>query len=213
MPKKLTNQDVISYINSKFPELDTSKVDYKNAKTPITLICPEHGEFKKAFSNIKSRDQGCPLCGYAEGARLKTKHGHKSSTYTSPTYASWHDMKQRCNNPKNYKFKDYGGRGITYCKEWEQFVNFLNDMGEKPDDKTLDRIDVDGNYSKSNCRWATHEEQAQNTRISIGVDKAKEIKRLKKEGVRPAHIAKQLDLKPSTVDNIYYGRSYKNINT
>ena len=211
MPKKLTNQDVISYIETKFPELDTSKVLYVNAKTPITLVCPHHGEFKKAFTNIKSRKQGCPLCGYAEGAEKKTKHGHKSSTYTSPTYHSWHDMKQRCNNPKNHKFKDYGGRGITYCKEWEQFENFLDDMGVRPENKTLDRIDVNGNYCKENCRWATAKQQSRNTTRSIGVEKAKKIKLLKKQGIAPCDIARKLDINISTVGNTYYGRSYSDI--
>lgn len=80
------------------------------------------------------------------------RHGY----YGTPTYKSWSEMKHRCNkNKKNYE-------NITYCDEWNNFINFLNDMGERPLGKTLDRIDVNGNYEPSNCRWATYEQQENN---------------------------------------------------
>jgi len=73
-------------------------------------------------------------------------------------------MKQRCDNPSTNGYENYGGRGITYCKRWESFENFLDDMGERPKGKTLDRIDVNDNYEPDNCRWATAKEQAANVR-------------------------------------------------
>ena len=85
-------------------------------------------------------------------------------------YRTWSGMLQRCTNPKNPAFDRYGGRGITVCKRWLLFDNFLADMGEKPDGKSLDRIDVNGNYELSNCRWATALEQARNARSNIVVD-------------------------------------------
>jgi hypothetical protein len=72
-------------------------------------------------------------------------------------------MWTRCTNPNVKSYKDYGGRGITICLRWEQFENFLADMGERPTGLTLDRKNVNGNYEPSNCRWATRKEQAMNT--------------------------------------------------
>lgn len=74
-------------------------------------------------------------------------------------------MIDRCTNPGATKFKDYGERGISVCARWlDSFENFLADMGERPDGKTLDRMQNDGNYEPGNCRWATPKEQATNRR-------------------------------------------------
>lgn len=75
-------------------------------------------------------------------------------------------MKQRCTNSKREDYEHYGGRGITFDPRWKFFVNFLSDMGERPDDKTLDRIDVNGNYEPGNCKWSSKLEQANNKRNS-----------------------------------------------
>lgn len=73
-------------------------------------------------------------------------------------------MWTRCTNPNVKSYKDYGGRGIRVCKRWEKFEHFLADMGERPEGKTLDRKNVNGNYTPANCKWATRKEQAVNTR-------------------------------------------------
>lgn len=73
-------------------------------------------------------------------------------------------MIQRATNPNDPRFADYGGRGIEVCDRWRDFENFYADMGLRPDGKSIDRIDVDGDYEPSNCRWATPSEQQRNRR-------------------------------------------------
>ena len=93
------------------------------------------------------------------------KHGHASNRRgLSPTFVSWTAMIQRCDNPRNPNWADYGGRGITVCPRWYDFSAFLEDMGERPPGTSLDRKNNSEGYAKWNCRWATPKEQANNRR-------------------------------------------------
>lgn len=93
------------------------------------------------------------------------RHGHNYAGKESPTHKSWTAMIQRTTNSNYTHWKDYGGRGITVCDQWRSFEVFLADMGERPEGKTLDRINVNGNYEPGNCRWATLSEQQKNKRV------------------------------------------------
>jgi len=93
--------------------------------------------------------------------------GHDTVSGVSRTYTTLGSMKQRCNNPNRDSYPWYGGRGITVCDEWNAphgFEVFLADMGERPEGTTIDRIDPDGNYEPSNCRWSTPKQQCNNRR-------------------------------------------------
>jgi hypothetical protein len=93
--------------------------------------------------------------------KRSTTHGMTNT----PEYNIWVGMIQRCTNSKNKDYKNYGGRGIIVHPDWLSFENFYNDIGKRPtDNHSIDRIDVNGNYGKDNCKWATLEEQATNKR-------------------------------------------------
>lgn len=109
------------------------------------------------------------------------KHGMKGTHF----YEVWKGMKGRCNNPNHVWFKNYGGKGITICKEWDSFEQFRDDLyasylqhQKENTTTTLDRIDNYKGYSKENCRWATRKEQANNFRNNIYVEYKGDRKRL-----------------------------------
>ena len=98
-----------------------------------------------------------------------TRHGHSKNKKQSKTYNTWASMIQRCTNPKNVKYSRYGASGITVCSEWMLFDNFLRDMGERPENTTIDRIDGTKGYFKKNCRWATPKQQQRNLTNNVHV--------------------------------------------
>lgn len=101
-----------------------------------------------------------------------TVHGYgRLDMKRSTEYVIWLGLRDRCNNPRNKGFYKYGARGIIVCKRWDDFALFLADMGPRPSPQhSVDRIDNNGNYEPGNCRWATLNEQARNTRTNHVLD-------------------------------------------
>lgn len=126
-----------------------------------------------SLRNGTTRSCGC----LQQEARIKnnTKHGY----VYHKLYAIWNSMIQRCNNPKNKGYHNYGGRGIAVCDRWLEFKSFLEDMGNRPEGLTLDRIDNDRDYCKENCRWATYAQQNRNYRRNVFITINNETKCLK----------------------------------
>lgn len=118
----------------------------------------------KSVRISRLKDGTTQSCGCLRREIARTK-GIKTHGMThSREYNSWHTMHQRCKCSKIPRFHLYGGKGVRVCERWASFENFYADMGPRPEGHSLDRIDSNGNYEPSNCRWATPRQQASNTR-------------------------------------------------
>lgn len=158
----------------------------RNRKWECTCDC---GTSKNVFQNalVGGRVVSCGCFNKEQ----KTVHGLEQH----PLYATWRNMINRCTNEKDARWHQYGGRGIKVCDRWlESPANFIEDMGERPEGKSLDRRENDGDYSPDNCRWATGEEQHMNRSVTIKVGNS-----------CLTHAAKEKGMKLSTV----YHRIYR----
>lgn len=155
----------------------TVKEKTKNNKGKKAFLCEcDCGNVKLQSSsdliNKKTRSCGCANLSKGKKKNSKIYLGERSIIKKDhPLYAAWLAMKQRCENPSDRKWPRYGARGIKVCSRWQNFAFFVKDMQPRPDGMSLDRIDNNGNYEPSNCRWATPRTQAQNTRRNIFVKK------------------------------------------
>ena len=130
----------------------------------------------------------------------------------TPTYKSWDSMKDRCLRAGHSSYKNYGGRGISVCERWMKFENFLSDMGLRPEGKTLDRIDNNGNYEPGNCRWSSATEQHRNTRAVVLSEEIVRLARaMKRGGMKAPHIAAKLGANVPAIRLALAGGTWKGI--
>ena len=117
-------------------------------------------------------------------------------------------MMQRCYNPNDRKFKNYGARGITVCERWHDAANFISDMGKKPSPAcSIGRINNDGSYSPENCRWETAMQQARNRRSNrLTLAKAREIRMLSERGYSQGELAREFKVSVQIISDILIGR-------
>jgi hypothetical protein len=147
----------------KYNRLTAIKFDYRNKQSRQFWLFKCSCGNKKVIRVDRVKTGNTKSCGCLNFEPTRIIHGMSCTN----TYRSWADMKSRCLNKNHKKYKYWGGRGITICKEWlgkNGFQNFYKDMGNKPKNKSLDRIDNNGNYCKENCRWVTIEKQNNNRR-------------------------------------------------
>lgn len=121
-------------------------------------------------------------------------------------YAAWSSMKQRCSNPRNDSYAYYGGKGITFCERWKDFLLFNFDMEQGWfEGAILDRVDNSKDYSPENCRWVTRiNSQRNRSNVKVNTDIAEEVRRLYQEDVSQRDIARRLNIGHRTVFNIVH---------
>ena len=157
--------------------------------------------------------QSCGCLQRERASEARTTHGHTRGYKLSPTYITWQSAIERTTNPKQRFWKRYGGRGIRVCRRWRGkngFANFYADMGRKPKGMTLDRIDNDKGYCKSNCRWATQAEQVHNSSVSkLTSSKVVEIRKRVAAGESQNAVARNFEVTQHCVWSIMHGRTWQ----
>ena len=132
-----------------------------------------------------------------------TTHGHKIGYKGSPIYACWQAMKSRCYNKNRHSYPWYGAKGITVCPEWQDFAGFLFEMNASYfPGATLDRIDIKGNYCKTNCRWVTRQENSSRNSRTLPASTLQVILQEHKKGTSQVSIGKRFGISQGHVSNI-----------
>jgi hypothetical protein len=158
-----TSKNFVNLTGNKYNRLTVIAYSHKDSKHKWLCQCDCGKQIITASCKLKSGHTSSCGCAITDMLIARnTKHG---MAHTSE-YEIWQDMRKRCQNPKHKYYEYYGGKGISVCERWQNFENFYADMGKRPDNLTIDRIDSNGNYEPGNCKWSTRLEQSRNRKNS-----------------------------------------------
>lgn len=182
----------IDLTGQKFNRLRVIELSGKNKQSRYKWLCKCDCGNEVIVNGTHLSSKHTQSCGCFQKERASKTSIRHNMRFTSE-YNIWCKMKERCYSKNSTGYKYWGGRGIKVCEEWENsFINFYKDMGDRPKEMSIDRIDNNKGYSKENCRWATRRQQARNTRRNRMLTYMGETKCL-------AEWAEKLNLKPATI--------------
>lgn len=202
---------VVDLVGQKFGKLTvlgrSSQTSLSGAMWRCVCTCGATAD----VASLKLRRGKTKSCGCHRAAATGDRSRTHGMSKNSRTYRTWKEMRQRCNNPNSDGYRWYGAKGVSICPRWDSYALFLADMGERPEGKTLDRIDARLGYEPGNCQWLVPLEQTRKQEKNILRPVVDEVRRGRAAGLSCATLARKYGVSRSTVHRCVTGRTWGSV--